>query len=98
MPTLLLAFTLLAQASPWWENYDKSESFLCPNRGRVVLERNDSQASLLSGGYRSTYFREDSQLPGLRYRNQRSTLILKGDILTLEQLPMRVDCTRTEQV
>jgi hypothetical protein len=98
MSPLLLVLTLMAQASPWWENYDTTESYLCPNRGRVLLERNDSQASLISGGYRSTYFREPSQLPGIRYRNQGRSLILKGDILTLEQLPSRIQCTRTERV
>ncbi|SBO42415.1 hypothetical protein [Cyanobium sp. NIES-981] len=98
MAPLLLVLAMIAQSSPWWENYDSTESFLCPNRGRVVLERNASQASLISGGYRSTYFREPSQLPGIHYRNQSRSLILRGDILTLEQLPSRIECTRTEQV
>jgi hypothetical protein len=98
MPSLLLSLALLAQGSPWWENYDSSETFLCPNRGRVLIERNDSQASLISGGSRSTYFREQSDLAGIRYSNRSTTLILRGDILTLEQLPSRIDCTRTEQV
>jgi hypothetical protein len=98
MPSLLLSLALLAQGSPWWENYDSSETFLCPNRGRVLIERNESQASLISGGSRSTYFREQSDLAGIRYSNRSTTLILRGDILTLEQLPSRIDCTRTEQV
>ena len=98
MPSLLMCLALLAQASPWWEHYDSSDTFLCPNRGRVLLERNDAQASLISGGSRATYFRESSTLPGLRYHNRGTTLILRGDILTLEQLPSRIDCTRTERV
>lgn len=98
MPSLLLSMLLLSQFSPWWENYDSTESFICPSKGRVLVERNDSQASLISGGTRATYFRESSQLPGLRYRNRGRTLILRGDILTLEQLPSRIDCTRTERV
>ncbi|MFQ6537310.1 MULTISPECIES: hypothetical protein [Aphanothece] len=98
MPSLLLSLALLAQGSPWWEHYDSSETFLCPNQGRVRVERNDAQASLISGGSRSTYFRERSELAGIRYTNRRTTLILRGDILTLEQLPSRIDCTRTEQV
>lgn len=95
---LLLGLSGLAQYSPWWENYDTTETFLCEGRGRVVVERNKSQASLISGRSRSTYFREASPLPGLRYRNRNRSLILRGDILTLEQLPSRVKCTRTEQV
>jgi hypothetical protein len=95
---LLMAATVLGQASPWWEQYDTSDSFLCPRLGRVQLERNDAQASLISGRGRSTAFREDSPLPGLRYVNPRMTLILQGDLLTIEQLPSRIQCTRTDRV
>ena len=84
--------------SPWWENYDVRQSYLCPGRGTVVLERNDSQASLLNDGVRSTFFREPSSGLGVRYRNDRTTLILRGDELTLEQLPQRLVCVRTEDV
>jgi len=96
--SLLLALTLLGQGSPWWEHYDTRETFLCPRLGRVQIERNDAQASLLAGGARSTGFRDDSPLPGLRYRNPRMTLILRGDILTIEQRSNRIECTRTERV
>jgi hypothetical protein len=95
---LLLALSLLAQSSPWWEQYDSRETFVCPRLGRVVVERNDAQASLIAGGYRSTGFRDDRQLNGIRYRNEQMTLILRGDLLTIEQRPSRIDCTRTEQV
>ena len=95
---LLLTASLLAQASPWWEHYDSRDSFLCPRLGRVQLERNNAQASLISGRSRTTAFRDDSPLPGLRYTNQRMTLILQGDLLTIEQLPSRIECTRTERV
>jgi hypothetical protein len=98
LPCLLVTLGLLSQGSPWWEHYDSSETFLCPRLGRVVLERNEAQASLLAGGVRSTGFREDSNLPGLRYSNERMTLILRGDLLTIEQRPSRMDCTRTERV
>ena len=101
MTTRLLGLPLvplLAMSSPWWEDYAIKETYLCPNRGRVLLERNDAQASLISRGARITYFRVSTALSGIRYRNQRQTLILRGDILTLEQLPNRIDCTRTEQV
>jgi len=95
---LLLALSLLAQSSPWWEQYDSRETFVCPRLGRVVLERNDAQAALITSGYRSTGFRDNSGLSGIRYRNERMTLILRGDLLTIEQRPSRFECTRTEQV
>ncbi|MEO1001599.1 MAG: hypothetical protein AAFX65_00635 [Cyanobacteria bacterium J06638_7] len=95
---LLLAATVLAQGSPWWEQYDTSDSFLCPRLGRVQLERNNAQASLITGRFRTTAFRDDSTLPGIRYANPRMTLIVQGDLLTIEQLPSRIQCTRTERV
>jgi hypothetical protein len=95
---LLLALSLLAQSSPWWEQYDSRETYVCPRLGRVVLERNDAQASLITGGFRSTGFRNDRELSGIRYRNERMTLILRGEVLTIEQRPSRIECTRTEQV
>lgn len=95
---LLLAMTLLSQHSPWWEHYEERDSFLCPRLGRVQLERNDSQASLISRGSRSTVFREESPLPGIRYSGERMTLILMGDLLTIRQGPSSIDCTRTERV
>ena len=90
----------LAQAmqSPWWENYDQKDRYLCPNRGSLILERNDSQASVISGGNQMILFREASDAPGLRYRNDQMQLILKGDELTLERLPMKLVCVRTDQV
>lgn len=95
---LLVALSLVAQFSPWWEHYDTRETFLCPRLGRVVVERNDAQAALISGGFRSTGFRDNSGLNGIRYRNEQMTLILRGDLLTIEQRPSRIECTRTEQV
>lgn len=82
--------------SPWWENYDVRQSFLCPQRGLVVVERNDSQASVLTGGVRFTLFREPGSGPGLEYRKDDLRLILRGDELTLEQLPQRLTCLRTD--
>ena len=84
--------------SPWWENYDVRQRFICPQQGTVVVERNDSQASLFAAGVRFTLFRERDGEPGLRYRNDNLRLILSGDELTLEQLPQRFTCTRTEEV
>ena len=93
-----LGGSTLAMGSPWWEDYGITEQFLCPDQRRVTLERNDAQASLIAGRFRSTLFREASDLPGLRYRNDQMTLILKGDVLTMEQLSRRLECLRTEQV
>ncbi len=89
---------LLAMQSPWWENYDLRERFVCSDRLSVVLERNASQASLIAGQSRSTLFREQSEAPGLRYQNETLRLILRGDELTLEQLPSRRVCVRSEEV
>ena len=89
---------LVAMGSPWWEDYGITERFLCPNERRVTVERNEAQASLITGRFRSTLFREASDLPGIRYRNEQMTLILKGDVLTMEQQSRRLDCLRTEQV
>jgi hypothetical protein len=37
---------LLAMSSPWWEDYDIRDRFLCGERGSLVVERNHAQASL----------------------------------------------------
>jgi hypothetical protein len=87
-----------AMGSPWWENYETRETYRCPDQRTLVVERNDAQASLLSGRFRSTLFREPSDAPGLRYQDGRRRLILRGDELTLEELPQRLICIRTEEV
>jgi hypothetical protein len=94
----LLALALLSMGSPWWEDYGITEQFICPDQSRVTLERNDAQASLLTGRFRSTMFREASDLPGIRYRNEQLTLVLRGDVLTMEQQFGKLECLRTEQV
>ena len=101
--TLALVTAPLASAaeplqSPWWEDYAIRDRYLCRPEGSVVLERNDSQASLIQGRYRTTVFRESSDEPGLRYSGDGMRLILKGDELTLERLPQRIQCLRTDQV
>jgi membrane-bound inhibitor of C-type lysozyme len=99
LATALAAATTLAMNSPWWENYDRSDRYLCPGRGSLVVERNDSQASLILGEGRLTLFREVGSGPGLRYRGSDTTLILRNDELTLERGPLlRFTCTRTDQV
>ena len=91
---------LMAQAmqSPWWEDYAIKDRYLCHDKGMLVIERNQSQASLISGGYRRTFFRLQSNEPGVRYSSDGMEMILLGDELTLEQLPMRMQCLRVDQV
>jgi hypothetical protein len=61
MPLLLLLTSgALAMGSPWWKDCTTMKVFLWPNDGRVLLERNEAQGSLLSGRFLSTLFREES--------------------------------------
>lgn len=83
--------------SPWWEDYATRDRYLCRPEGSLVLERNDAQASVIQGRFRSTFFREASSEPGLRYASEGMRLILIGDELTLERLPQRIQCLRTDQ-
>jgi hypothetical protein len=87
----------LAMTSPWWEDYDKKERYLCSEKGSVVVERNASQAALINGGAITTFFREASEGPALVYRNDDFRLIVRGDELILERLPMTITCVRSEQ-
>lgn len=93
---LAVVIPLLAMVSPWWEDYAIKDSFLCRERVVVLVERNDSQASLISGPLRLTLFREGRDLPGLRFSNGETRLILDGDEMTLEQLPTKLSCQRTD--
>ena len=92
-----LLIPLLALSSPWWEDYDTRERFLCGEQGSVVVERNDAQASLISGRSRFTLFRVASSQPGLRFATDGMELILWGDSLTLDQGRRKLQCTRTDQ-
>lgn len=98
MVLLPMLLGLVAMSSPWWEDYDIKERYLCSEKGGVVLERNASQATLISGGSQTTFFRDTSSDPALVYRNDDWRLILRGDELTLEHLPMKIICMRNEQV
>jgi len=88
----------LALQSPWWENYDRADRYLCSQQMHLVLGRNESQASLITGAGRMLLFRETAQTAGVSYRNDVMRVILRGDELTLEQLPQRLICLRTEEV
>jgi hypothetical protein len=92
-----LLMSVLAVSSPWWEDYDIRDRFLCGDQGSVVVERNDAQASLISGRSRFTLFRVASSQPGLRFATDGMELILWGDNLTLEQGRRKLQCTRTDQ-
>jgi len=84
-------------SSPWWEDYDIRERFLCGTQGVLVVERNDAQASLISGSNRFTLFRESGSQPGLIFQSEAMTLTLWGDSLTLEQGRRTLQCTKTDQ-
>ncbi len=92
-----LLLPLLALSSPWWEGYDIRERFLCGMQGVLVVERNDAQASLISGNSRFTLFREAGSQPGLIFQSEAMTLTLWGDSLTLEQGRRTLQCTKTDQ-
>jgi len=102
--SLVLALPIplgLAMDSPWWENYDRKDRFRCDQQQELVLERNDSQASILMGGQRSTLFRERQDDNGIRYSGKGLSLRLTGDELQLELTqPMAtlLHCQRTEDV
>ena len=98
---VLPAHSWLAMDSPWWENYDRKDRFRCDLQQVLVLERNDSQASILMGGQRSTLFRDRQGDNGLRYSGEGLILRLKGDELQLEltqPMPTLLHCQRTEDV
>ena len=84
--------------SPWWENYDQKDRYICSGNTEIVLERNASQASLITGNQRSTLFREDSPSTGLLFRNGDMKLTLRGDEMILERFPQTIRCIRTEEV
>jgi len=92
-----LLLPLLALSSPWWEDYDIRERFLCGAQGVLVVERNNAQASLISGNVRYTLFRDASSQPGLIFQSEAMTLTLWGDSLTLEQGRRTLQCTKTDQ-
>lgn len=88
----------LGMQSPWWENYNQKDRYLCSGTNEIVLERNSSQASLITGNQRSTLFRDDSASTGLLFRNGGTKLTLRGDVMILERFPQIIRCIRTEEV
>jgi len=111
LPSIALAWLILVMAvpaplglamdAPWWENYDKKDRFRCEQQQVLVLERNDSQASILMGGQRTTLFRDRLGENGIRYSGGGLMVRLLGDELQLEltqPMPTLIHCQRTEDV
>jgi hypothetical protein len=106
LPCLCLAMTVsppfrVAIDSPWWENYERRDRFRCDQQQVLVLERNESQASILMGGHRSTLFRDRQADNSVRYSGEGLMLRLNGDELQLEltrPMPILIQCQRTEDV
>ena len=87
--------------SPWWENYDRKDRFRCEQQQVLILERNDSQASISMGGQRSTLFRDRQVDNGMSYSGEGLMLRVKGDELQLEltqPMPTLMHCQRVEDV
>lgn len=111
LPWIALAFVLqspimpspaaLAMESPWWENYDTKDRYRCDSQGMLILERNDSQASIVMAGQRSTLFRDRRVDNGIRYSGDGVMLSLKGDELQIDlrgPMPALIHCQRTDDV
>ena len=95
--SVLVPSTAAAGPSPWWEHYERSDSYRCGEEEKVLIERNDSQASLYMRGYRMNLFR-DQQTPLLkRYSNSQFSLTIRGDEVEIEDLISRRLCQRFEQ-
>jgi|TARA_Y100000991_G_scaffold125709_1_gene94651 hypothetical protein len=95
--SLLAPTAALAGPSPWWEHYERIDHYRCGEEGKVLLERNDSQASLYMRGYKMNLFR-DQQSPLLkRYSNSQLSVTIRGDEVEIEDLLSRRLCQRFEQ-
>ena len=95
--SVLVPAAAVAGPSPWWEHYDRSDRYRCGEEEKVLIERNDSQASLYMRGYRMNLFR-DQQTPLLkRYSNSQFSLTIRGDEVEIEDLISRRLCQRFEQ-
>ena len=94
---LLVPAAAVAGPSPWWEHYDRIDRYRCGEEGKVLIERNDSQASLYMRGYRMNLFR-DQQSPLLkRYSNSQFSLTIRGDEVEIEDFMTVRRCQRFEQ-
>ena len=95
--SVLVPTAAVAGPSPWWEHYDRSDRYRCGEEEKVLIERNDSQASLYMRGYRMNLFR-DQQTPLLkRYSNSQLSLTIRGDEVEIEDFMTVRRCQRFEQ-
>ena len=95
--SVLVPSTAAAGPSPWWEHYERSDRYRCGGEEKVLIERNDSQASLYMRGYRMNLFR-DQQTPLLkRYSNSQFSLTIRGDEVEIEDFMTVRRCQRFEQ-
>jgi len=78
--------------SPCGETTDMPRQFSLPQQSKVIVERNDAQAALISGEICSPRLFRESLHPArcALLANDPATLILRGDELTVERLPMRI--------
>jgi hypothetical protein len=88
----------LGGPSPWWEHYESKQTFRCGDSSELLLERNDSQASVYHRGYKTNLFRDLKAFALHRYANERLSVVLNGDELIIEDLLSKTRCHRTEQV
>ncbi|MEB3176685.1 MAG: hypothetical protein VKJ87_03700, partial [Synechococcus sp.] len=65
---LLLPQAALAGPSPWWEHYERQDEYQCGDE-KLLMERNDAQASIYMGGYKMNLFRDKSSPLLKRYKN-----------------------------
>jgi len=106
VPCLWLALTVsapfrVAIDSPWWENYERRDRFRCDQQQVLVLERNESQASILMGGHRSTLFRDRQADNSVRYSGEGLMLRLYGNEIHHEltrHMTKLMQTQRTEDV
>lgn len=97
-PLFFTANSAQSGPSPWWENYELKQTYRCADSSELLLERNDSQASMYHRGYKTNLFRDQKAFALTRYTNERLSLVLSGDELTIEDLLSKTRCHRLEQV
>ena len=95
--SLLVPAAAVAGPSPWWEHYDRSDRYRCGEEEKVLIERNDSQASLYMRGYRMNLFRDQQSAMVKRDSNSQFSLTIRGDEVEIEDFMTVRRCQRFEQ-
>ena len=93
---LLLPQAALAGPSPWWEHYERQDEYQC-GEDKLLMERNDDQASIYMRGYKTNLFRDKGSPLLKRYKNEQFKLTIRGDVIELEDLLSVRQCQRYEQ-